>query len=795
MVDSDKNEEMLLSVALENARSILNARHQADEELAVAKEALEQKTRELDRSLAVLRATLESSTDAILATDGEGKVTTFNNNFALMWGLLPGVIATANHREILDIIGSQFADPQQFIDRMAEINASSPPETYDRLSLVDERILEQFSRIQFVDGQSVGRVWTYRDITERQRTLLALERSEKDLRDFFDNAAVGLHWVGPDGTILRVNQAELDMLGYTREEYLGRNIAEFYEDEAIIADILSSLTDGKELHNYPARLVAKDGSVRQVLINSNVLWEDDKFVHTRCFTRDVTNLERAQHSQDLLASIVEASDDAIISKTLDSIVTSWNAAAERHFGYTAEEAIGRHISFLMPPDRRDEEDLIIARIREGDRVDHFDTIRLRKDGQQINVSLTISPIRDFAGRVVGASKIARDISKRKEMEEELLAYAAEMSDMDRRKNEFLAMLAHELRNPLAPIRNALQIIKMSPGEGASQVTEIMERQVGQLVRLVDDLLDVSRITTGKIELRKEQIDMNGVVSQAVEAARSGCEDSGIELIVSLPTQPVYLVGDPARLTQVVGNLLNNSCKFTNEGGSVNLTLETDGSRVALKVRDTGIGIAPEKLPRIFEMFVQADTSLERSIGGLGIGLALVHNLVEMHGGSVSAHSEGLGHGSEFIINLPVDAPASAKPETDELADEINKERVGKRILVVDDNQDSAESLAVLLELSGHEVRIAHDGIDAVKTSDEFLPNVILLDIGLPRMNGYEAARVIRRRPWGADVTLIALTGWGQKEDRDRSKEAGFDTHLVKPVDHVELLKQLSESDD
>jgi PAS domain S-box-containing protein len=494
-----------------------------------------------------------------------------------------------------------------------------------------------------------------------------------------------------------------------------------------------------------------------------------------------------QNTPELLAAIVETSDDAIISKTLEGIVTSWNAAAERHFGYTAEEVIGRHISFLIPPDRIDEEDLIIARLRSGERVDHFDTIRRRKDGQLIHVSLTISPVRDSSGTIVGASKIARDITQRKVLEDDLRRYAAELSKADRRKNEFLAMLAHELRNPLAPIRNSLGILRATQGE--SRPLEIMERQVAQLVRLVDDLLDISRITSGKIELRKEPIDLCTAVMTAVEAARPSCEGGGVELQVSLPDKPVILTVDAARLSQSVGNLLNNSCKFTDRGGLISLTLEDAGEAVVIKVRDTGIGIAPDKLSNIFGMFVQADTSLERSTGGLGIGLTLVKTLVEMHGGTVEARSEGLGAGSEFIVVLPKDVPAQIEAIVRKKA--AREPDPEKRILVVDDDFDSADSLSVFLSLSGYVVRKAHDGIEAVKIADEFHPHVILLDIGLPRLNGYEAARVIKRRPWGSSVHLIALTGWGQEGDIERSRSAGFESHFIKPVDHDDLLKKLA----
>ncbi len=369
--------------------------------------------------------------------------------------------------------------------------------------------------------------------------------------------------------------------------------------------------------------------------------------------RDVTERRRLEQENDsrlvtarVLSAIVDSSDDAIISKSLDGIIQSWNAAAERLFGYTAEQAVGRHISFLIPADRADEEDRIIARLRAGERVDHFDTVRVRSDGRLVQVSLTISPIRDAAGRVVGASKIARDITERKQLEDKLRQVAADLSEADRRKDEFLAMLAHELRNPLAPIRNAVQVLRLTGGNGeaVASASDMLDRQVGQMVRLVDDLLDVSRISRGKIELRRGRVELASVVNHAVEAARPLAQCLEHELTVTLPPEPIYLNADPTRLAQVVGNLLNNACKFTDKGGRISLTVEREGDEAVIRVRDTGIGIAADQLPRIFDMFTQVDTSLERSQSGLGIGLTLVKNLVEMHGGTVEAHSAGTRSG-------------------------------------------------------------------------------------------------------------------------------------------------------
>jgi PAS domain S-box-containing protein len=513
--------------------------------------------------------------------------------------------------------------------------------------------------------------------------------------------------------------------------------------------------------------------------------------------RDVTarrrlESERAQQllTARLLASIVESSDDAIISKSLEGVIQSWNAAAVRVFGYTEEQAVGRHISLVIPPDRIAEEDQIISALRAGRRIEHFETERLRADGRRVSVSLTVSPVKDDGGRVVGASKIVRDITDRKQAEADRDKFVAELAEADRRKNEFLAMLAHELRTPLAPISNAIRALRAGGGPGGAieAAYGMLERQAGQMARLVDDLLDMSRITRGRIELRTELVELAPIAEQAVEAARSMYTSMNHELTVTLPDHAVYVSADRARLAQVIGNLLNNAAKFTDRGGHVWLTVSEEGSNAVIRVRDSGIGMAADELPRIFDMFQQVDTTLERSRDGLGIGLTLVKTLVEMQSGTVEARSDGPGLGSEFIVRLPilVDAPSLAPAGSSEEPTRGG----GQRILIVDDSQDGAESLSLLLQVSGYETHKAYDGIEAVEAAERLTPDAILLDIGLPRLNGYDACRRIRQEPWGARILLVALTGWGMDEDRDRSRDAGFDTHLVKPVDAAVLLKLL-----
>jgi PAS domain S-box-containing protein len=397
--------------------------------------------------------------------------------------------------------------------------------------------------------------------------------------------------------------------------------------------------------------------------------------------------------------------------------------------------------------------------------------------------------RDISAQVQARARLTASETERRMAEEAL-------QEADRQKDEFLAQLAHELRNPLAPVRNAVELLRLkAPDEPEIRWSrDVIERQVSHLTRLIDDLLDVSRITRNKLELRKQRLDLAEVVQAAVETSRPAIEQSGHELTVTLPAEPVYLYGDLVRLAQVLMNLLTNAAKYTEPGGRIWLTAElaSDGRpEVVVRVKDTGMGIPAEKLPRLFEMFFQVDRSLERAQGGLGIGLSLVRRLVELHGGRVEAHSDGPGRGSEFVAHLPaLVEPPKIVPSPRPAAEGETKDS-GRRILVVDDNQDSADSLAMLLGMTGHEVETAYDGLEAVEAAERVRPDVVLLDLGMPRLNGYDACRRIREQPWGKDVVLIALTGWGQEEDRRRTAEAGFDGHLVKPVDHAALAELLA----
>jgi PAS domain S-box-containing protein len=732
-----------------------------------------------------------------------------------------------------------------------------------------------------------------------------------------------------DGRITYMNEVAQALTGWTHDQAIGQPLEGVFRiinertRDTVESPATRALREGVVvgLANHTL-LVGRDG-VERPIDDSAAPIKDEAGSVSGCVLifRDVS--ERRRWEQDetnrlisarTLASIVESSDDAIISKSLEGVIQSWNAAAERLFGYTAADAIGRHISLVIPEDRLAEEDHIIASLKAGRRVDHFETERVRRDGRRIQVSLTVSPIRDDSGTVVGASKIVRDVTQRKlaeserqkfvtlvenstdfigicdlnavpifvnraglqmiglesleearnvqvrdfffpedqsrimdeffpqvlerghgeidirfrhfrtgqalwmaykvlkladetgqtvaiatvsqdvterrRLEDDLRKLATDLSEVDRRKNEFLATLAHELRNPLAPLSNVLEVLKRhnTQDDTLRLGFDTMERQLAQLVRLVDDLLDLNRITHNRIELRRSQVELGSVIRQAIQASQPLAEAAGHQIEVIPSPDPIHLHADPVRLTQVFGNLLNNSCKYTMPGGKIQVRTERDGDQAVITVQDTGIGIPRDKLDSIFDMFTQVDRSLERSQGGLGIGLTLVRRLVELHGGSAEARSAGEGQGSEFVVRLPIAIGAGDTAVSAPSA--AHGARLPRRILIVDDNEDSAESLALLLEMTGHETHTAHDGETALHNAEKLRPHVMLLDIGLPTLNGHEVCRRIRQQSWGQQMVLIALTGWGQEEDRRRSEEAGFDGHLVKPVNHSRLAALL-----
>ena len=496
-----------------------------------------------------------------------------------------------------------------------------------------------------------------------------------------------------------------------------------------------------------------------------------------------------------MRSIVDHVVDGIISSDQLGTITTFNAAAEQLFGYSAGEAIGCNLKLLMPDPYRREHDAYIRNYIRTGRAKIIgigrEVIGRRKDGSVFPMDLAISEFkiagqRHFTG-------IVRDITERKRLEHELHERLHQLAEADRQKNEFLAMLGHELRNPLAPIRNAIDILKMPsvPSSASKQALEIMDRQVHHLDRLVDDLLDVSRIVRGKIELHNEVIDLREPVRRACETALPAIEAREHQLSVHMSSAPVWVNGDLVRLSQVIANLLNNAAKYTDRAGSIVLAVVQTDQDAKVTIRDSGVGISPELLPRIFDVFVQGDRTPERSQAGLGIGLTVARRLVELHNGTVTGHSAGPGKGSEFVVTLPLARAPSAtsldEPSSGELEDRVS----ACKVLVVDDNRDGCESTAMGLRIRGYAVRCLHEGSSVLSTALQWRPDVIMLDIGLPGMSGLEVAAQLRQHSEFKRIALVALTGYGQEGDRQRSEQAGFDLHLTKPVGPRALHKCLS----
>jgi PAS domain S-box-containing protein len=666
-MDSDeREEEALRSSALESVKSIARARQRTERELVAAKEALEQKAQELARSLALVRATLESSFDGILVIDVDGRVTEFNERYLAMWGLPRERVEFGEHARLIDLCAPKLMDPEAYKIRAAEVRASLPLQS-DILELKDGRTYERLSAIQYLDGQNVGRVWTFRDVT-------AQKRAESELR------------------------------------------------------------------------------------------------------------QQREWFQVTLASI----GDSVITTDTQGRVTFLNPIAERMTGWTTAEALGLPLDSVFrivnEYSLKGGENPIGRVLRNGATIGLANhTSLIARNGTEISIEDSAAPIRDLNGNVCGAVMVFHDVTTRRRAE---LA----LREADRRKDEFLATLAHELRNPLAPIRQAALISK-APGATEAQKRwshDIIERQVRNMALLLDDLLDISRVTRGTLTLRMEETDLASMIDAAVEIARPLIDGKRHQLSIEIRNEHQRFHADPLRIAQVLANLLTNAAKYTDPQGQISLDADCESEQVVIRVADNGIGVSPESMPKIFEMFAQVSSSRDKSEGGLGIGLALARGLIDLHGGSIEGRSAGLGRGSEFTVRFPKrarniksDPAAAPKPIA---------ERPRLRILLADDNRDAAESLAALLEIDGHEVVVVHDGPAAIEAFLEIRPQLALLDIGMPGLNGYEVAKKIRQSHRDSATKLVAITGWGQDDDKTRAIEAGFDYHLTKPVE----LERLTE---
>lgn len=604
------------------------------------------------------------------------------------------------------------------------------------------------------------------------------------------------------------NKALLQMWGRTWDEAIGKNCLELgYPDwhaamhdrelELVVAtrrpvrgEVPFTGTNGERIYDYIfVPVIGPAGDVEAIAGT----------------TRDVTDRKRGEEISQTLAAIVASSDDAIVSKALDGKVTSWNRGAERIFGYTADEIIGRHISILMPPEYVEDMERILGRIRRGERVDHFETRRRTKDGRILDISVSVSPIRDARGTIVGASKVARDITERKraEAERERLLAAAEAARADaeaanRMKDEFLATLSHELRTPLNAIVGWSRILRSGNVDAADldEGLAAIERNGQAQAQLIEDLLDISRITSGQLKLNVQKVDVAEVIEAALAAVAPAAQAKGVRIHKVLDSLAGPVSGDPARLQQVVWNLLSNAVKFTPKGGRVQVLLERVNSHIEISVVDTGMGIRPEFLPHVFERFRQADSSTTRRYGGLGLGLAIVKQLAEMHGGAIRAKSPGEGQGATFTVSLPIAVvhpdraePGKARPrdrgpgETDAGQDGV---LAGLKVLVVDDEPDARQVIRRVLAGCRAEVAVASSADEAMALLESDRPDVLISDIGLPEEDGYDLIHRIRAVYSGRDLPAAALTAFARTEDRKRALLAGFQTHIAKPVDPAEL---------
>ena len=662
------------------------------------------------------------------------------------------------------------------------------------------------------DGRVLGGVVLFRDVSVEREAEAALRASEEQRRLALDAAELGTWHVDPVTRRTKTDERFRAIFGTTEEwvDYL-QLFAIMHPDDlpAVQAAVAAAIRpDDPVPYAIEYRIVRPDGAVRWVFAKGRATHEEGasgrQAVRFNGTVMDITDRKRAEESlresEARLGGILRRSPAGIVQTDAAGRMTLVNPRWCEMLGYPEAELLGRNILEITHPSFVEETAAAFGRLIAGGADFHIEKACCRKDGSVFHVQSKVAAVRSQENEYRGMIAVVLDISERLRAEEKLRVLATELSEADRRKDVFLATLAHELRNPLAPLRSGLHVMRLAGVTGrVEQVRAMMERQLTQLVRLVDDLLDLSRVTSGKLELRKDRVDLRAVVEAAVETCQTVIEEAGHELAVVVPAEPIFVEGDAIRLAQILSNLLNNSAKYTPRGGHVRLTVEREGGHkggheggtAVVSVKDDGIGIPPAMLGRVFEMFTQVDRTLEKTTGGLGIGLSLVKGLLEMHGGTIDAKSEGEGMGSEFVVRLPAAASVVAGSDrpSGQTAGAAPSARC--RILIVDDNIDSADMLARLLELLGNEVRTANDGEAGVKVAAQFRPDLVLMDIGMPKLNGYEAARRIRDETWGSSMVLVALTGWGQDEDKRKSLEAGFDAHWVKPVDPAALNKLLS----
>jgi two-component system CheB/CheR fusion protein len=617
---------------------------------------------------------------------------------------------------------------------------------------------------------------------EYQQKIAELKELNTDMRHLLEGTDVGTLFLD-DKLRIRRFTSRIASVFRIQPHDLGREIRDFshnIERESLLEDIEAIRDGGQSLE---VEVCDRDGTpyFLRILPYRVTRQRDDREIDGVVLTlTDISALDKARSRLAQLSAIVESCDDAIIGEDLDGTITAWNRGAERLFGHTADEAIGKHIALIMEPGQRGRLDKSLEVVRRGEKIEHVLKTRVHKDGSLLQVSFTISPILDRDGRLIGVSSIGRDVTA-------LTAAQQELEVAARRREQFLAMLSHELRNPLAAVMSAIGVISANGFEADTLATchAVISRQAKHMSRLLDDLLDVSRITRGKFDLRIDDLDLRSAVEAAIESTSPLFKRCGVELGVEVPARQVPVRGDASRLQQVVVNLLSNAANYSERGTRVQLRLDVEGGRAVIEVRDQGIGIEPEMIAQIFELFVQGKQHIDRARGGLGVGLSLAKTVSELHHGSIEANSDGPGRGSRFVVRLPLaEASTVAAPPAP-----IKLESL--RVVLVEDQPDSSEMLRSLLEHRNHHVIVAADGAAAVDAITRERPDAALIDIGLPVMDGYQVARQIREHRELDGVMLVALTGYGSQADITAAQEAGFDAHLVKPAGLVQIERVLS----
>jgi len=812
-----------------NARKLQAGQHGellvlAMEDVTARKKAEE----DLINAGALQNAIFNSANFSSIATDEKGVIQIFNVGAERMLGYEAAEVMNK-------ITPADISDPQEVIARAkalsSELQTTITP-GFEALVFKASRGIEDIYNLTYIrkdgtrfpaivsvtalrDAQEniigyllIGTDNTARKQVEEERMLLDQRVRDQQFytRSLIESNIDALITTDPRGIITDVNRQMEILTGSTRDELIGAPFKDYFADPGRAeAGIRLVLAEGK-VTDYELTARTKSGAETVVSYNASTFFDRDrKLQGVFVAARDVTVRKQVEAERMLLdqrvrdlqfytRSLIESNIDALITTDPRGIISDVNKQMEELTGCTRDELIGAPFKdYFTNPDLAEAGiNLVLA---EG-KVTDYELTAIARDGHQTIVSYNATTIYDRDRKLQGVFAAARDVTERSRLEKQMQLQAAELSDLHRRKDEFLAMLSHELRSPLAPISNAVQMLGMqrsNENDFQKEARGIIERQTNQLQHLVDDLLEVSRITTGMVQLRKVIVAVGDIIRSAVETVHPLMLQRGHETHVAIPSEPIWLHADAARLEQVLVNLLTNAAKYTDLNGTIWLSAEQIGAECILRVKDTGVGITPELLPCIFDLFTQAERSLDRSQGGLGIGLALVQRLTELHGGKVEVFSK-LRQGSEFVVRLPVESSKIVESAQVAIA-APNKNYRPLRILVVDDNVDTVLSFSMLLEESGNEVRTAHDGPIAITIASEYIPDVILLDIGLPGLNGYEVAKQIRKLPTLNNVVLVALTGYGQESDRQASMDAGFNHHLIKParLDQVrKILASVSE---